>query len=64
VFAEVADARMSAATWPTDSLSMPVTTMRLGVGTSKLMPSGAVTFTAWLKPRASSSAPGPLAVAR
>ena len=31
---------MLAATWPTTSLSMPVTTTWVGAGTSKLMPSG------------------------
>ena len=35
---------MSAATWPTRSLSMPFTTMRVGAGTSKVMPSGASTI--------------------
>ena len=37
--------RMSAATWPTFSLSMPLTLMRVGTGTSKVMPSGASTTT-------------------
>ena len=55
---------MSAATWPTFSLSMPFTTMRVGVGTSKVTPSGASTRTGWEKPRASSSDDGPLAMAR
>src|SRR5262245_41321360 len=33
--------RMSAATWPTSCLSCPRTTMRVGCGTSNVMPSGA-----------------------
>ena len=55
---------MSAATWPTFSLSMPLTMIRVAEGTSKVTPSGASTMTGWQKPRASSRAPGPLAVAR
>ena len=41
------------------SLSMPRTTMRVGAGTSKVMPSGASTSTGWLKPSARSSVSGP-----
>src|SRR5262249_9617157 len=37
--------RMSAATWPTSCLSCPRTTMRVGCGTSNVMPSGASTRT-------------------
>ncbi len=55
---------MSAATWPTFSLSIPFTTIRVGVGTSKITPSGASTVTGWEKPSASSSAEGPRAMAR
>ena len=55
---------LSAATWPTFSLSMPLTTMRVGVGTSKETPSGASTKTGWEKPRASSSDEGPFGTAR
>ena len=55
---------MLAATWPTTSLSMPVTTTWVAVGTSNAMPSGAVTFTGWLKPSASLIAFGPCASAR
>ena len=33
---------MLAATWPTISLSMPLTLMRVGAGTSKVMPVGGV----------------------
>jgi hypothetical protein len=36
---------MSAATWPTFSLSIPFTVIRVGVGTSKVTPSGALTLT-------------------
>ena len=55
---------MLAATWPTTSLSMPLTTTCVGTGTSNVMPSGAVTLTGWLKPRASRIASGPWASAR
>src|SRR5258706_9904002 len=55
---------MLAATWPTCSLSMPDTMMRVGTGTSNVMPCGASMWTGWLKPSASSSLFGPCAVAR
>ena len=35
---------MLAATWPTTSLSMPLTMTWVGTGTSKVMPSGALTI--------------------
>ena len=43
---------------------MPFTAMRLGVGTSKVMPSGASIFTGWLNPSARSRVVGPWAAAR
>ena len=46
---------MLAATWPTSSLSMPWTSMRVGWGTTNSMPSGASTTTGWLKPSERSS---------
>src|SRR5260370_509747 len=52
---------MLAATSPTNSLSMPLTTMRVGDGTSKVIPAGACTGTEWLNPRASSILSGPRA---
>src|ERR1700676_4840296 len=55
---------MSAATWPTRSLSIPLTMILVAEGTSKVTPSGAVTLTGWENPRASSSADGPLGMAR
>ena len=42
--------RMLAATSPTACLSLPRTTMEVGVGTSNSMPSGAVTGTGCEKP--------------
>src|SRR5580692_346829 len=42
---------------------MPLMMMRVGTGTSKVMPSGASTRTGWEKPSASSSALGPGAMA-
>ena len=53
---------MSAATWPTFSLSMPLTTTRVGTGTSKVIPSGASTTRGCENPSASSMAAGPRAV--
>ena len=46
--------RMLAATSPTCCLSMPETENRVGASTAKVMPSGALTRTGWLKPSANS----------
>ena len=50
---------MFAATSPTRCLSTPSTENLVGVSTLKVMPSGAVTLTGWLYPRANSSSVGP-----
>src|SRR3954467_2624307 len=46
--------RILAATSPTCCLSMPSTRNRVGASTVKVMPSGALTGTGWLKPSANS----------
>src|ERR1700734_1318278 len=46
--------RMLAAISPTCCLSIPSTTSRVGVSTRNVIPSGGVTVTGWLKPRANS----------
>src|SRR3954451_21592815 len=46
--------RILAATSPTCCLSIPATRRRVGVSTVKVMPSGALTGTGWLKPSANS----------
>ena len=55
--------RMFAETSPTSCLSMPATLKRVGASTVKVMPSGAGTGTAWLKPSANSRS-RPFAVTR
>ena len=55
---------MLAATWPTFSLSMPLTMMRVAEGTSKVTPSGASTLTGWLEAEGQLEGRGPLGVAR
>ena len=55
---------MSAATWPTFSLSIPLTMIRVADGTSKVIPSGAFTLTGWENPSANSRPEGPFGTAR
>src|SRR5215469_1913154 len=55
--------RIRAAVSPTSCLSMPSTTNLVGASTRKVMPSGGVTTTGWLKPSANSRSL-PLAVTR
>src|SRR6478735_1002834 len=55
--------RMFAATSPTCCLSMPCTEKRVGASTTKVMPSGGLTTTGWLKPSANSRS-SPFAVTR
>src|SRR5260370_1011310 len=55
---------MLAATWPTNSSSMPLTTMRVRDGTSKGIPACACTGTECRNPTASSIFSGPWSAAR